>query len=114
MVRYILLYTILICCRPSGKVSSLTITTSDTRFYRVRFPQKKPEQAHLESTIVSKEQLFDDFFHYLIAKAPTSMKRCRSCYKSLVLQELCIQTPVICIFVYSYIPVITTSQFVNC
>jgi hypothetical protein len=83
---------------PSGKITTLALPERDNQFYIVRYPANHPEQASFVSTVLSKEDLFHDFFHFYVTK-PNSLKRCSSCHKSLSPQSPCIQTDTMCILV---------------
>jgi hypothetical protein len=83
---------------PSGKVTSLQLPESLNPFVVVRYPPGHPEQAQFVSTVLSREDLFHNFFHYYITK-PAPLRRCQTCRKSL--ESLCIQTDSICIL-YKY------------
>jgi hypothetical protein len=80
---------------PSGKIISLDLPKVSNQFFVVRYPPGHPEQAHVVSTALSKEDLFHNFFHFSIKRA-NPLKRCSSCQQQLA-QSRCIQTDIICI-----------------
>jgi hypothetical protein len=86
--------------RPSGKITSLDLPDLGKKFYTVRYPPNQPEQAHFVSTVLSKEDLYHDFFHFYVTK-PSPLKRCAKCHKNI--DTNCIQTSVICILFYHFI-----------
>jgi hypothetical protein len=98
----------LLTYRPTGSAVSLELPELTTRFYTVRFPPNHPEQARFVSTVLSKEYLYKDFFHYFVTK-PSGIKRCASsnCRRLLDRQSLGIQTNIVCILYHDLIDVIT-------
>jgi hypothetical protein len=85
----------LIFFRPNGKITSLDIPDLQKKFIVVRYPSSHPEQARFVSTALSKEDLYQEFFHFYVTK-PSSLKKCSSCQQQLG-QSLCIQNSIICI-----------------
>jgi hypothetical protein len=92
----ILFFSSHIFFRPNGKITSLDIPDLQKKFIVVRYPSSHPEQARFISSVLSKEDLYQDFFHYYITQA-SSLKRCASCHQQFG-NVLSIQTTIVCIF----------------
>ena len=84
--------------RPTGEMRSISVIPSDMfeeTFIVVQHPIDQPGSSKFISLVESKEDLFQDFFHFYIS---TAHKRssCRGC-KSSLSHNLSISTQLICI-----------------
>jgi hypothetical protein len=85
--------------RPSGQILPLNIPHMENTFYIVRSPPGHPEQASFVSTLLSKEELFSDYFHFYVTN-PSALKRCASCHQQIGHNALGIQTDITCILLW--------------
>jgi hypothetical protein len=83
--------------RSNGSTSTLQLPESSHKFVTVRYPPTQPQHAHFVSTVLSKEELFHNFFHYYVANSVSSRK-CSGCGQQIATRALCIQTEILCIF----------------